>query len=555
MKPRWALMLLAGGGIFAACSAPPAGARGVDASHQSSAYGVGVRVETFVDHSRPTPAHNGQSALASRTLTTTIWYPAAVRASATPEPNAAPDTEDGPYPLIVFSHGLGTVPRQYESLLSAWAAAGFVVAAPKFPLTSLGTPGGVDTADVYHQPGDVSFVISVMLLAAGAHSDFLSGMIQPTEVGLAGHSEGAITTLGFFNTCCRDPRVKAAAVFSGDPEAYPGGHYVFDGQPPMLVVHGTNDGFLPYGQMVSVFNTQKGPKVLLSLLGANHGNWILPSSKWFTSVARTSTDFFRRYLDGSKRAGARIIHDAQPGVTAVHYAPRPGQTLTVTPPPTPRTHRHAYLTPSKGLASGQTVDVRWTGYLPGNVVNILECSGDTETDCDFDAARILVPDASGSGSTTLPRRQGSDRSSSVRRVDSSVCRLRERRRTPLSGRDDSDPDCFRQRLETAGCIAFLNQPEQRFGSPGDGTRAIDRGTPHDRPCFAINKAVRPTCGERRCRGACEKLPTRDRQRLPNQVLTSTPHEFARVQWTNRQQNPHPSKQELRVDLCSAGPAR
>ena len=240
---------------------------------------MGSTVETFVDHSRSTPAHDGEPGFPSRTLVTSIWYPAAVRPSASPKANAAPDTADGPYPLIVFSHGLGTLPRQYESLLSTWAAAGFVVAAPKFPLTSFGTPGGVDTADVYNQPGDVSFVISVMLLASAAHSGPLSGLISPNEVGIAGHSEGAITTLGFFNTCCRDPRVKAAAVFSGDPEAYPGGHYVFDGQPPMLVVHGTKDGFLPYGQMVSVFNQQKGPKVLLSLLGANHGNWITPTEQ------------------------------------------------------------------------------------------------------------------------------------------------------------------------------------------------------------------------------------------------------------------------------------
>ena len=26
-------------------------------------------------------------------------------------------------------------------------------------------------------------------------------------------------------------------------------------------------------------------------IGANHGNWIHPRSKWFPSVARTSTDF------------------------------------------------------------------------------------------------------------------------------------------------------------------------------------------------------------------------------------------------------------------------
>ena len=73
----------------------------------------------------------------------------------------------------------------------------------------------------------------------------------------------------------------------------------------MLVVHGTKDGFLPYGQMVSVFNQQKGPKVLLSLLGANHGNWISPRSKWFPSVAAPALiSFGATSMDPSRRGHA-----------------------------------------------------------------------------------------------------------------------------------------------------------------------------------------------------------------------------------------------------------
>ena len=406
MTHRWGILVLTAGlGGSIICAAPPAGARQEAASH-TAAHGVGVMVETFVDHSRSTPAHDREPALPDRTLVTSIWYPTTVRASARPEANAAPDTAAGPYPLIVFSHGLGTVPSEYESLLSAWAAAGFVVAAPKFPLTSRGVPGGVDPADVFSQPGDVSFLISSLLQASEAPAGRLSHLLSSNGVGVSGHSEGAITSLGFFNTCCQDPRVKAVAVFSGDPEAYPGGQYVFDGRPPMLVVHGTGDRFLPYGQMVSVFNQQKGPKVLLSLLGANHGNWIQPKSKWFPSVTRTSTDFFLRYLKGSTRVGARLVHDAQPGVTTVHVAPRPGKSLIVTPPPVPRTHRRASVTPSKGLTSGQTVTVRWTGYLPGNVVNVVECSGNTESDCDIALGRFLISDPIGSGSTTLSVAEG-----------------------------------------------------------------------------------------------------------------------------------------------------
>ena len=48
-----------------------------EGSSTSHAQNVGVTVETFVDQSRSTPAHDGESGLPSRTLVTSIWYPAA----------------------------------------------------------------------------------------------------------------------------------------------------------------------------------------------------------------------------------------------------------------------------------------------------------------------------------------------------------------------------------------------------------------------------------------------------------------------------------------------
>ncbi|MCU0275232.1 MAG: hypothetical protein MUE34_18565, partial [Acidimicrobiales bacterium] len=42
---------------------------------------------------------------------------------------------DGPFPLIVFGHGLGGSPAYLEALTEAWAAQGFVVAAPFFPFS------------------------------------------------------------------------------------------------------------------------------------------------------------------------------------------------------------------------------------------------------------------------------------------------------------------------------------------------------------------------------------------------------------------------------------
>src|SRR6202020_2802854 len=95
-----------------------------------------------------------------------------------------------PHPLIVFAHGLGASPQDYQQLLTAWAAAGYVVAAPLFPLSSSETPGGPDGGDIGNQPGDMSFVIGQMLEASSSPSGPLSGLIDSDEIGAAGHSNG-----------------------------------------------------------------------------------------------------------------------------------------------------------------------------------------------------------------------------------------------------------------------------------------------------------------------------------------------------------------------------
>ena len=314
----------------------------------SGRHAVGVVTETFVDHSRPTPAHGGLPAIPSRTLITTVWYPARGTPGAAPVPGATPDHSGAPYPLIVFGHGLDGTPQDYEALLSSWAAAGFVVAAPLFPLTHTGTPGGVDQDDQFNQPADMRFVITSMLADLPAP---LAGMVSPTEIGVAGHSDGAVTTLAFLNTCCSDPRVKAVEVLSGDPESYPGGHYRRSGNPPTLFVHGTLDPLLPYDQMVTFFNEMKGPKAFLSLTGANHTDWYQPSAKWFGSVVATTTDFWSAHLQHVSAAAQRLPHDTKPGVSELYSAPAPGSSLSAPLLPQPKTDRRASLTSTKNLTT------------------------------------------------------------------------------------------------------------------------------------------------------------------------------------------------------------
>ena len=371
------------------------------------AYAVGTLTATVVDTSRPTPAWGPSPAEPTRTLVTTIWYPATGARAGAPRPGAAPDRRGAPYPLVVFGHGLGATPQEYEPLLSAWAAAGFVVAAPRFPLSSADTPGGPDGGDVGNQPADMSAVITAVLRARGPTLAVLSGLVDPREVGAAGHSNGAITTLGLVgDTCCLDPRVKAAVVMAGTTEGFPSGRYVLATAPPLLLVHGTDDDLVPYRDAVIVFNQARGPKGLLTIEGGSHESAAAFDPRSSASVIRTTIDFFDVYLRHRTDALARLETDGRAGVTRLVFVPTKGAATTLAVPALPVVHLRASVMPDTDLANGQTVTVRWSGYTPGKVVNVLECSHvDLATadssGCDFSNAEILHPDPTGAGSLTM----------------------------------------------------------------------------------------------------------------------------------------------------------
>jgi fermentation-respiration switch protein FrsA (DUF1100 family) len=402
-----ALFVLASG-IAASTGRGAGGAGAARALTPAQPAAVGVATATFVDTHRTTAANGACPALRSRTLITTIWYPATSAAgSSTPLPGAPPARADAPYPLIVFAHGFSATPQGYEQLLASWASAGFVVAAPLFPLSSALSRCGANAGDALNQPGDMSDVITGVLRLSARSSGPLAGLVDAHEVGAAGHSDGAITTLGLVaNTCCHDPRVKAAMIMAGTPEAFPHGHFDFALAPPLLLVHGTDDALVPYGAAITVFNRTHGPKGLLTVVGGDHG-----SAASVADAGAAGVDFFDAYLRGQSVALGRLRTDVQPGVSTLHLAAAPGSRATLPTVPVPVLHLQATVTPQRGLVSGQSVTITWRGYSAGKVVNVLECNaGDRKATsasaCDFANAKILQPDPTGAGSVTMPVVEG-----------------------------------------------------------------------------------------------------------------------------------------------------
>lgn len=365
------------------------------------ATGVGYVEEVYTDHERGTPQSGNHPGRDSRILRTLIVYPAAVDGAPTPVENALP--AGGPYPLVLFAHGLGGYPEGYGEFLAAVASGGYVVVAPEFPRSSRFNPGGPDAGDTGSQPGDLSFLIDTVVERAADPQWPLAGMVNDSQIAAIGHSNGAITVLGISaNSCCRDERVRAVVAMAGPPAPFVG-EYDFTATPPILIIHGTKDPLILYATSPKLFNDISTIKGLLTLEGADHGSWLGRNSDFFDDVVTTILDFLAVSLSGDDQAAARLQQPRSSPNAELVFAAEADSGLTVEVE-MPELSRQASAEPTTGLVDGQTVVVTWSGYLPEQTVNVLQCSqGGTDGSgaCDFTNAWILHGNPTGEGSVEL----------------------------------------------------------------------------------------------------------------------------------------------------------
>ena len=271
-------------------------------------YAVGRHSLDLVDTSRPTPANGTFPGAPTRTLPTLILYPATGDPSAPLAEDAPPAEAAYGFPVVIYAHGNNGSPELSLPMLTRLAAAGFVVAAPAFPLSKRDAPGGHTSADYHQQPADMRFVLD----------NVLAGRVGPVpavdggRVAVVGHSLGAITVLGLTqNTCCHDDRIKAAVAISGTQAQWDGTWY----QPPttpLLLIHGDHDDVVPFTGSTEVFAAAPSPVGLVRLINGPH---TLYGPPWLDVVAATTIDFLRAELDDDASAEAALAVDGnQPGL-------------------------------------------------------------------------------------------------------------------------------------------------------------------------------------------------------------------------------------------------
>ena len=243
-------------------------------------HAIRIRVVRFVDRSRT--AHFTDGRTGPRELVTSIRIPGG----------------RGPFPLVVFAHGFALTPAPYRALLDAWARAGYVVAAPLFPVERQGAPGGPSERDLVNEPGDIRFVITRV-------ERELPALVDRRRVAVAGQSDGAVAALATaYDRRYRDPRVKAAVILSG--AAFAGFTRPPAGVPPLLAVQGTADPINPPSATSAYFALMRRPKFLLALVGASHLPPYTSGDAWASIVRDATTRFLDRYLADTSRTPFRL---------------------------------------------------------------------------------------------------------------------------------------------------------------------------------------------------------------------------------------------------------
>jgi dienelactone hydrolase len=277
------------------------------------ATGVGTVMLDVVDATRPT-VQNGRRLSSTRHLPTIVRYPAVGPVGATELSGARP--APGAWPLVVFAHGYNVTPGTYAHLLHAWAAAGFVVAAPSFPLETAGGP--LDENDLSNEPADIRVVIDTVLAQNSAPSGTLAHLIDARHIAVAGHSDGAEAALavGFVNG--GDPRIgpvisMAAQGIIGGPRPDP--------RHPLLVVQGDHDTINPPARGDAVYRAGGAPKYELRLLGAGHLPPVADDTAWRPIVEQVGIDFLRRSFGGAVTVGILEADATKPGLSTLTADP------------------------------------------------------------------------------------------------------------------------------------------------------------------------------------------------------------------------------------------
>jgi dienelactone hydrolase len=178
----------------------------------------------------------------------------------------APASDEGPFPVLLYSHGFASSPLVSADLQAGIASWGFVVAAPDHierdtAALGRGNPSTTPARDVQTLQEALAGVV-----AAGTGTGPLGGAVDEEQVATAGHSAGGGAALN----ALRLPEVKTAVTWAGvnpTDEPLP--------DKPVTVIGAAADIAVTADEQRAVYESLPGPKRLVQIGGgAGHATFV-----------------------------------------------------------------------------------------------------------------------------------------------------------------------------------------------------------------------------------------------------------------------------------------
>jgi predicted dienelactone hydrolase len=243
----------------------------------------------------------------------------------------------GAEPVVLFSHGLGGSRAGNVFMGEHWASRGYVAVFVQHPgsddavwenvpplerMQAMRQAASLD--NFLLRVRDIPAVLNQLEIWNRDKSNVLYGRLNMKEIGMSGHSFGAVTTeaasgenLPFTGKDLTDPRIKAAIAFSPSPPRAGDPARAFSSvNIPWMLMTGTEDvapiGDIDAGSRLKVYPALHGvPKYQVVLFGAEHSAFTdsaLPGDReprnpnHHRVMLALSTAFWDAYLRGDTNA-------------------------------------------------------------------------------------------------------------------------------------------------------------------------------------------------------------------------------------------------------------
>jgi pimeloyl-ACP methyl ester carboxylesterase len=279
--------------------------------YQTGHLGISSESLSLTDDTRSTMANGDFPGQPFRELNGRLWYPE--------------NRDQGPYPLIIYSHGFMSSVNEADYLIEFLVPKGYVVAAVNYPLSNGSAPGGPTVNDVLNQPGDLSFVLDELLVRNTAPDDSLSGLIDPARLAAVGLSLGGLTSqLAAFHRDERDERLAAAISMAG-PAVFLTREFFSTSDIPFMMIAGTEDAIIPFEAHAAPIPEKSDQAILVTLQGATHVGFAGMSStfmRWFNNPDQMVCPMLLQGLEnGDAPVEEMLVPDAAIGISSEQAEP------------------------------------------------------------------------------------------------------------------------------------------------------------------------------------------------------------------------------------------